>query len=423
VPNREPEEMNWAGTYRFRAKRTASIDSTEGLSELLRAGHRCKALGTRHSFNDIADSPELLVEVSALPMLPTIDEERRRVRVPAGISYGALGQFLQPRGWALHNVASLPHISVAGACATSTHGSGATNQSLSAAVCEIELVSGRGRRVRIDEDDPRLPGAVVALGALGIVTSLTLKIEPTFDIRQDVFVDVPWSELDKLDEIMRSAYSVSLFTRWQGVIDLVWTKSKFVDGTPAPEMPFLNASVATRPVSPAGDDVENATIQCGEAGPWHERLPHFRFDKYPSHGDEIQSEYFVAREYGRAALRALENICDQFSSHLIISELRYIAADSFWLSPAYEREALAIHFTWKKQPDDVRRLLQLIEETLEPFSPRPHWGKWFTMDANRITTLYPRLPEFVALVDEFDPDRQFNNDYLNRVLFDHLPDQ
>ena len=408
---------NWADTYRYQARGIVPAESADELTELLSGGHRVKALGTRHSFNDIADTPGLLVDVSGLQGRPTIDEERCRVRVPAGITYGELGQFLQSRGWALHNLGSLPHISVAGACATGTHGSGATNKSLAAAVCEIELITGRGRQVHLGEDDPCFLGAVVALGALGIVTSLTLRIEPTFEMRQDVFVDMPWSEIGTLDEIMRTAYSVSLFTRWNGVIDLVWTKSKCVEGGVLPMMPYRSATTALGPVSPTGDNHENTTAQCGLSGPWNERLPHFRFDRFPSHGDEIQSEYFVAREFGLDALSALEQISGDFDSHLIISELRFVAADHLWLSPANERDSLAIHFTWKNHPDEVRHILQLIEETLKQFGGRPHWGKWFMMDATRIATLYERLPDFVSLLHEFDPDRQFNNPYLDRVLF------
>jgi xylitol oxidase len=354
--------------------------------------------------------------MGALLSDPLIDEDRCLVKVSAGMTYGALGQFLETRGWALHNLGSLPHISVVGACATGTHGSGATNPSLAAAVREIEMITGLGEFTHLDEQDPRFLGAVVALGALGIVTSLTLRIEPSFEVRQDVFVDMPWSSLDQLDEIMSSAYSVSLFTRWNGIVDLVWTKSRHFEGAPAPQAPFRDAVPAGRPISPTGDDPGNTTEQCGVPGPWNERLPHFRFDKIPSHGDEIQSEYFVAREHALAALAALEEICESFSPHLIISELRYVAADELWLSPAFQRDSLAIHFTWKRHPVEVRQILREIEDALQPFAARPHWAKWFTMEASRISSLYERLPEFTALVHEFDPDGKFDNDFFDRVV-------
>ena len=406
---------NWAGTYRYGARGIVSVRSAGELVELVRTSHRIRALGTRHSFNDIADTSGILVDLSGLRSDPEIDEERRRVTVPAGTSYGTLGRFLQARGWALHNLGSLPHISVAGACATGTYGSGATNQSLAASVCGIDMVTADGDVVHVGDSDPQFHGAVVALGALGIVISLTLRIEPTFDVRQDVFVDMPWSGLGELDEIMKSAYSVSLFTRWMGTVDLVWTKSRSDEGAPAP-FGLGGATLAIRPMSPTGDDPSNTTDQCGVRGPWNEMLPHFRFDKIPSHGDEIQSEYFVAREVGLEALNALERIGERFSPHLIVSELRYVAADEMWLSPAYERDALAIHFTWQRHPSEVRALLGLIEETLSPYQARPHWGKWFTTDVSHIARLYRRLPDFTALVDEFDPEGKFHNEFLSRVL-------
>ncbi len=408
---------NWAGTYRYQARGVVHAESEEDLAELVRGGHRVRALGTRHSFNDIADTGGLLVEFNRLSGRITIDEERQRVRVPARITYGALGDYLQSRGWALHNLGSLSHISVVGACVTGTHGSGATNKSLATEVCEIELIAGRGRHVHLGDDDPRFSGAVVALGALGIITWLTLRIEPTFEIRQDVYLNMPWSELENLDDIMSSAYSVSLFTRWNGVVDQVWAKSKCNGDDRLPTTPYYGATSATIPVSPTGDDPGNTTAQCGSPGPWNERLPHFRFDRNPSHGDEIQSEYFVAREFAPSALGALEKISGSFHGHLIISELRYVAADQLWMSPANDCDCLAIHFTWKNHPQEVRRILALVEEALIPFRARPHWGKWFVMDATQIAVLYGRLPDFISLVREFDPDRQFKNAYLERVLF------
>ena len=408
---------NWADTYRYQARGIASCGTEEDLAALVSGGDQVRALGTRHSFNDVADTRGLLVEVKGFADRIEIDAEHHLAKVPAGITYGSLGEILRSSGWALHNLGSLPHISVAGACATGTHGSGATNKSLATAVREIEMITGRGRFMHLDEDDPRFNGVVVALGALGIVTSLTLRIEPSFEMRQVVYLDMPWSELDHLDDLMAHAYSVSLFTRWNGVVDQVWTKSKCVEGEPLPTAPYHGATAATGPVSPTGDHPENTTTQCGSSGPWNERLPHFRFDRNPSHGDEIQSEYFVAREFAVAALSALEKISFNFHGHLIISELRYVAADELWMSPSNDRDSLAIHFTWKKHPRAVRKILALIEETLEPFSARPHWGKWFAMDATRIASLYDRLPDFVSLVHEFDPDQQFNNAYLERVLF------
>lgn len=407
---------NWARTYRYAAQQVVSVTSVDEVAKLVAQGGQYRALGTRHSFNDLADTTGTLIDVSALSTTPSIDEEQRRVTVPAGMSYGTLGRFLHEHGWALANLGSLPHISVGGACATGTHGSGAGNQNLSSTVCAIDLVTGRGECITLDEADVRFSGGVVALGALGIATALTLRIEPTFDVRQDVFINMSWDDLKHLDTIMKSAYSVSLFTRWDGIVEQVWLKSRVAEGDAEPTSPGDSISAAGAVMSPANDDLDNTTVQGGVPGPWNERLPHFRFGETPSNGDEIQSEYFVARDDALAALRALEPLAKEFAPHLLICELRYVAADELWLSPAYERDSLTIHFTWKNEPGAVRRLLPLIEEALVPFSARPHWGKWFSMVESEISNLYSRLTSFIELADELDPDRQFRNDYLSRVI-------
>jgi len=407
---------NWAGTHRYGAREIVAVPSADDVARRIAGGGLFKALGSRHSFNDLADTAGTLLDVGALDFEPDVDEAGRRVTVPGGMAYGTLGRILAERGWALHNLGSLPHISVAGACATGTHGSGTTNQSLAGAVCALELVVGRGRRVTLDESDPRLPGAVVSLGAIGVATAVTLRIEPTYAVRQDVYVDMPWSELGQLDMIMDSAYSVSLFTRWNGLVDQVWLKSLVRDGDRGvPDVQW--ARPAPQDVmSPVDDVLDNTTVQGGVPGPWNERLPHFRFSETPSRGDEIQSEYFVAREDGPDALRALEPLAKAFAPQLLISEFRTVAADALWLSPAQGRDSLTIHFTWQNQPNEVRHHLASIEEALRPFRARPHWAKWFNMEASQIAPLYQRLPEFRHLAREFDPDGQFRNRYLARTL-------
>jgi xylitol oxidase len=411
------ERMNWAGTHRYRARDIIAVRSLDEVETLVARGGPVRALGTRHSFNVLADTAGTLLDMNSLRFEPRIDESTRRVTVAPGMTYGELGTFLNRRGWSLHNMGSLPHISVAGACATATHGSGASNQCLAGAVCGLELVAGRGRRLVLDEHDPRLAGAVVSLGALGIVTAVTLRIEPTYDVRQDVFVNMPWRELGRLDPIMESGYSVSLFSRWNGLVDQVWIKSRVgaQDGGRRPAVDYAEPA-GHQVMSPADDGRDNTTVQGGVPGPWNERLPHFRFDETPSNGDEIQSEYFVARQDGRSALRALEPLASAFSPHLLIGEVRTVAGDELWLSPAHGRDSLTIHFTWKNRPSEVQRLLPAIEDALRPFEARPHWAKWFTMAAPEIPALYPRLNDFEELVQELDPDGQFRNGYLTRTL-------
>jgi xylitol oxidase len=416
APETHDVGTNWAGTYRYGAQKVVSVRSIDDVVDLVGSSGRVRALGTRHSFNDLADTTGTLVDLGGLSFEPVIDEVQKQVTVPAGVTYGALGQFLQKRGWALHNLGSLPHISVAGASATATHGSGSSNKNLASQVCGLELVSGQGQRISLNEEDPRLRGGVVGLGALGIVTQITLRIEPTYNVRQDVFVNTPWADLSQLDVILDSAYSVSLFTRWRGLVDQVWLKTRVDESNTEPKPPGGATPAGAQVMSPASDDLDNTTVQGGVPGPWNERLPHFRFDETPSNGDEIQSEYFVVREDGLAAIRALEPLAEEIASNLLISEFRTVAADQLWLSPAYQRDSLTLHFTWKNRPQEVRGLLPRMEEVLRPFSARPHWGKWFAMEKEQIVPLYERLPDFIQLAHELDPERQFTNDYLSSVI-------
>ncbi|MFB2586559.1 D-arabinono-1,4-lactone oxidase [Herbiconiux liukaitaii] len=418
----------WAATHVFEAPSLVRPDSVAEIQRVVTGADRVRALGTRHSFNDIADSTGTLVTLVEPTELPVVDASRRTVEVPAGMRYGVLAQHLEAAGLALHNLGSLPHISVAGATATGTHGSGVGNGNLSTAVAALELVDGRGELVRVSRGDDGFEGMVVHLGALGIVTRVVLDVQATYRMRQDIFVDLPWeSVLADPEAILSSAYSVSLFADWTGeTLKQAWVKSRLAaDGTAEGHLSdadlsggdFFGARAATaKAMTPAGDDVDNTTVQGGVPGPWAERLPHFRLDATPSAGDEIQSEYFVGRADAAAALIAVRELAERIAPHLLVTELRAIAADELWLSPAYHRDSLAIHFTWLNRPEAVRALLPLIEEALAPFAPRPHWGKWFTLEAAQIVPQYERFDDFVALADRFDPRRRFRNAYLERVL-------
>jgi xylitol oxidase len=331
--------------------------------------------------------------------------------------YAELAVELDAAGWALPNLGSLPHISVAGACATGTHGSGVGNRCLAAGASAIEFVRADGELVRTSRADPDFGGAVLALGALGVVTRLTLDIVPSYDLRQDVWLDAPLQVvLERLDEIMSAGYSVSLFTGWSrpDVVDMIWVKAP-ADAEPVDGRAW-RARPAQEPMHPiAGEDTSAATEQLGVAGPWHARLPHFRAEFRPSAGDEQQSEYLVAREQGAAALAALREV--DFGSSLQICEIRTIAADDLWLSPCQGRDTLALHFTWVADDARVRPAVAAVEAALAPFDARPHWGKVFAMDAADVRAHYPRLADFGAYAARCDPDRRFGNPYLEAYVY------
>lgn len=393
---------NWAGNVTFGARHQHRPASIPELQAIVAAADHARALGTGHSFNRLADTPGHQIRTLGLPA--TMDLDGRTVRVSAGVRYGELARYLQSHGYALRNLASLPHISVAGAISTGTHGSGAANGSLATAVTALEFVTASGDLLRLDRNDPRFPGAVVSLGALGIIVAVTLEVVPTFEVTQQVYDAVPRdAALAALDK----AYSVSLFTSWTGAeVDQVWVKATepFAwDRAPADGPRHM---IRTMPAA-------NCTQQGGVPGPWHERLPHFRLEFTPSAGDELQSEYFVARYQLGEAMTALDPVSDRIAAVLQISEVRAIAADDLWLSPAYGRDTAALHFTWLPDTDAVRPVLDLIEERLAPFGVRPHWGKLYNLDPS---DRYPRFADFAALVAELDPDGKFRNAEVDRLL-------
>src|SRR5215470_231994 len=299
---------NWAGNITFSARRIRRPASLAELQRLVAGNERVRALGTGHSFSRIADAPGDLVSVAALPKIMRIDAGRRTVTVSAGISYGELAPHLNAAGYALRNLASLPHISVAGSCATGTHGSGNSNGNLATAVSAIEMITAEGDVITMsrEADGDRFRGAVVGLGALGIVTRLSLDIVPAFGLRQYVYENLPREQLDEhLTDIFSSAYSVSLFTDWRSPrISQVWLKQRVGEHDWAePEPRWYGAVPADGPRHPVpGLPAANCTQQMGVPGPWHERLPHFRLDFAPSVGDELQSEYFMPRRFAVEAL-------------------------------------------------------------------------------------------------------------------------
>jgi xylitol oxidase len=414
---------NWAGNYTYRAARLHLPKTIEQVQELAVRGSKLKVLGTRHSFNNIADSPGDLISLQHFDQVVALDREQGTVTVEAGIRYGQLCQWLQRQGYALHNLASLPHISVAGACATGTHGSGDRNGNLATAVSAMEMVTGTGDVIILsrEQDREQFQGAVIGLGGLGVVTKLTLDISQTFEMRQDVYENLPLAELeDHFDELFSSAYSVSLFTDWHhATCNQVWLKRQVPDDASFELEPRLfGATLATGPLHPIATlSAENCTEQMGISGPWSERLPHFRMDFVPSSGEELQSEYLIPRQHIFAAFRAIDQLREQIAPLLQISEVRTIAADDLWMSPCYKQACVGIHFTWKKDWPAVRNVLPMIEDQLAAFDARPHWAKLFTMHPGRLQSLYRKLPDFQNLLQHYDPQGKFRNAFLDKYIW------
>jgi xylitol oxidase len=410
--------QNWAKNFTYGALRIHRPGTVEEVQSIVANATKIKALGTRHSFNNIADTDQDHLSTENLNRIIEVDRDRMTVTVEGGISYGTLSKHLYLEGPALHNLASLPHISVAGACATATHGSGVHNGNLSTAVTALELVTASGELVRCHQNSPNFNGVVVNIGALGIVTSVTLKIQPAFQIRQSVYQNLPFVQLkDHFDEIASSAYSVSLFTAWSSdFIDQVWQKSIDLDR----EIPndLFGATLATKKLHPLPDhSAENCTDQLGVPGSWHDRLAHFKMDFTPSSGEELQTEYILPRHHAFEALSAINEIREAIAPVLHVSEVRTTCADELWLSSAFGRDVVCIHFTWKKDWQAVKLLLPLIEQVLTPFEARPHWGKLFAMEASQVGKLYPKMEAFKALARDLDPSGKFRNEFLIQKVF------
>ncbi len=411
-------QTNWAGNYSYRARTLHAPTTLEELQELVASVPRMRVLGSRHSFTDIADGEELIT-LERLGHDVAIDRDALTVSLTGAVRYDRLAGELDRAGLALANLASLPHIAVAGAIATATHGSGDGNGNLATAVAALEIVTSDGNVLRIARGDPDFEGAVVSLGALGVVIRVTLDVEPAYEVRQQVFLGLAWEQLlEHFDAITASGYSVSVFTRWGEATEQVWVKSR-VSAQSGPIAGGLYGAVAaTDEMHPiAGLDPINCTPQLGVPGPWHERLPHFRMGFTPSSGEEIQSEYLIPRAHALPAIEALRRIGATLRPLLLVSELRTVAADRLWLSPQYGQDTVAIHFTWKREQERVERALLDVERALDPFAPRPHWGKLFLAGAATLAPRYERLGDFVALLGRVDARGAFRNAWIeSRVL-------
>jgi xylitol oxidase len=414
---------NWAGNLEYSTDRLYFANSLEQVRSCVKKQNKLKVLGTRHCFNNIADSTHSFLSLKSMDQVVALDSEAHAVTVDAGMTYGQLCPYLDGKGFALHNLASLPHISIAGACSTATHGSGEKNGNLATAVSALEIVTAAGEVVRLSrqQDGEAFRGAVVGLGSLGVITKVTLDIQPTYMMRQYVYENLPLPAVkDHFDAIESCAYSVSLFTDWQNQrMNEVWIKSRDEKGQAFDATPeFFGATRATKNLHPIAElSAENCTEQMGVPGPWYERLPHFRMGFTPSAGKELQSEYFVPRQHAVEAILAVERLRDQVSPHLMISEIRTIAADHLWLSPCYEQPCVTIHFTWKQDWPAVRKLLPVIEKELAPFNARPHWGKLFTTTPADLKSIYKKLPDFIQLSRTYDPQGKFRNQFLDTNIF------
>jgi len=413
---------NWAGNLEYSTSKIDYPKSLEEVQQIVKKHSKLKVLGTRHCFNTIADSKYNFISLREMKKIVSLDANAKTVTVEGGIKYGELCPWLNDKGFALHNLASLPHISVAGAITTATHGSGVRNKNLCGPVEALEIVTADGDVINFSKKDgEKFYAAVVGLGAIGVITKVTLNIQSAFMMRQWVYTKMPLQQMkEHFDEIVSSGYSVSLFTDWQNEsINEVWIKSLVDDASNAEaKKDFFGAAPATKNVHPIIElPAENCTEQMGVPGTWYERLPHFKMGFTPSSGKELQAEYFVPHEHAVEAIQAIQKMGKEIGPHLFISEIRTIDADDFWMSPCYKQPSVTIHFTWKQEWNAVSKLLPAIEKELAPFNAKPHWGKLFTMSPSTLASRYQKMNDFKKVVAEFDSKGKFRNEFLEKNIY------
>lgn len=408
-------EKNWAKNVTYSASEIVQPASLDELAEVISSTPKLRMLGSRHTFSRLGDTDGILVSLEKLadPNVELVQTGgHQAVRVAAGTRYGDFVEQLDGQGFALANLASLPHISVGGAVQTGTHGSGDKIANLSSQVVAVELITGAGEQLRLTREDPEFAGAIVSLGALGAVTHLELAIEPSYQMTQTVYDGVRWADvLERFDEFTSSGDSVSILSTWveeDQNVQQVFIKHR---SETSPDLSGFGGKAATEQRHTVlGDDPAPVTTQ-GKAGPWHARLPHFRLDHTPSSGEEIQTEYLVPREEAPAALTAYRKLGEQIAPNIFVAEVRTMAGDDLWLSPAEGRDTVGIHCTWKPDEAKVRELLPKIEAAL-PDTARPHWGKVFELSPDQVKARYSRWDDFAELAAKHDPQRRFVNAYL-----------
>lgn len=408
-----PKMQNWSKNVDFNDRDYLQPESLSELQELVRVHQKLRARGTAHCFNEIANTSSYAINLSKMPKTIEVDSTSYSVKVAAGLKYGELAPILHQQGWALNNLASLPHISIAGSISTGTHGSGINNKNLANQVLSLDLVTAEGELRHIDHANPAFNAIVVGLGLGGVIYQYELKIEPTYQIRQVIYPSIPLDVLQRnFDGIMGTAYSVSYFTDWSSdQVGNLWCKFRDNEVIPESVGGCTKAEKKYHPI-PSVDPVA-CTDQLGEPGYWHERLSHFKLEFTPSVGEEIQTEFFVDRKDAAVAIEAVSKLGSEIAPLLWISELRTVAQDELWLSGAYQRDTLAIHFTWKKL-DVIYPVIERVEAALKPFNYRPHWGKVFTADATYLKNVYPKMGEFQALMQALDPGKKFENNFTRK---------
>ncbi|NBE50489.1 D-arabinono-1,4-lactone oxidase [Streptomyces boluensis] len=429
------EWRNWSGSVRSSPARVVAPASTEEVAAALkdagRDGLRVKPLGSGHSFSPVAATEGVMLRMDRLDGLLSVDRASGLVTVQGGMPLYRLNPLLAEHGLALENMGDIDRQTITGAISTGTHGTGVGFGSISTQLRAMTLVLADGSTVHCSADErPELFAAArVGLGALGVITSVTLQCVPAFALRA-VEEPMPLDQvLDELDDLVdgndhfeffwfphtRTALTRRLTrlpadTPLQPVGRLrAWFDDEFVTNTAFEGL--LRLGTAYPRTVPGITRLVTGALSGREFTDASHRVFASRRDVRFHEG-----EYAFAREHAADVIRRIARWVDTHDEKVAFPlEVRFVAADDIPLAPTYRRTSAYIAFhQYHRMP--YQGYFDAVQDIFDSVDGRPHWGKMHRLDAARLRTRYPRFDAFVALRDALDPTGVFRNDYLDTVL-------
>lgn len=399
--------QNWAGNQSFVCRDIARAASVADVVRAVEAESRLpdgqiRAMGSGHSFTPVVQTSGTLLDLSALSGITAIDADRQRVRVRAGTTLGAIGGPLWDAGLALANQGDIDRQTLAGAVSTGTKGSGTGFGTMSSTITGVELVTGSGEVVRIDDTDPRLPAAQVSLGLLGVLTEIELAVVPRYFLRESNLVMHVDELLERWDEL-KAAYRH--FSFW-------WMPTeRSAKVYELPEVPADHAFVKLLQEEPAEDAVTVTGEDGSRLGRAHLVYPDIEL------GDVFyELEYVVAADRDKEAFLAVRELMQQgHPDQASPVQVRWQQADQGLLSPQYQRDAVSVSVSGIPGTE-WEPFLRDVDARLAEMQARPHWGKVHFLTPEQARAVYPGLDAFNVTRRELDPHGLFLNDSLSSIV-------
>lgn len=427
--------QNWGRSASVRPVRVERPRSPEGVQRAVKAaqaqGLTVKAVGAGHSFTGIAVAPGVLLELDDMQGLVSADAGSGLVTVLGGTRLHRMPGLLAPYGLAMQNLGDIDRQSIAGAIATGTHGTGKGFGGIATQVRGLTLVTAEGEFLRIDAERnaDMLSGAVVGLGALGIVVEVTLQCVPAF-LLHAVDSRVPIDDaLETLHERAADADHLEFYWHPHTDVALMKTQTRLPESAARHPIPMLRrwvdetvlsngvfgaycaaSRIAPAIIPPFNRLAVRLTGHAEYTDRSHRVLVHDRAVRFR------EMEYAIPADDVVPAVQAIRKLIDQRGWRIEFPiEVRFAAADDLWLSTAYGRDSayVAVHRYWRADP---RAYFDAVEQIMLDLGGRPHWGKLHSLDDEQLRARYPRFDDFLALRNRLDPGRLFGNRHLERVL-------